>query len=253
MALPTALVDALATLTLGPLLLAQGRWVRRVTPRLPEAAGPRQGQVGQGPPLSLLVTGDSSAAGVGVATQQQALAGQLAQRLAPRWRVAWSVVARTGLDTRGLAQWLAQAPAQRHDIAVVCTGVNDVTGRVRPDDFVAQLEELVGSLRGRHGVQLTVLSPMPPMQHFTALPQPLRAYLGWQSRRLDAALRRHAQRWPGCALLPAPLPVHPGAIASDGFHPSESTYAAWADAVAATIEAAHAPGRAAPGAPAPSP
>jgi lysophospholipase L1-like esterase len=253
MPVPPALVDALATLTLGPLLLAQGRWVRRVTPRLPEAAGPRQGQAGLGPPLSLLVTGDSSAAGVGAATQQQALAGQLAQRLAPRWRVAWSVVARTGLDTRGLAQWLAQAAPQRHDVAVVCTGVNDVTGRVHPDDFAAQLEGLVGTLRGRHGVRLTVLSPVPPMQHFTALPQPLRAYLGWQSRRLDAALRLHAPRWPGCALLPAPLPVHPGAIASDGFHPSERTYAAWADAVAATIEAAHPPGRAAPGAPAPCP
>jgi lysophospholipase L1-like esterase len=253
MPVPAALVDALATLTLGPLLLAQGRWVRRVTPRLPEAAGPRQGQAGQGPPLSLLVTGDSSAAGVGVATQQQALAGQLAQRLAPRWRVTWSVVARTGLDTRGLAQWLAQEAPQRHDVAVVCTGVNDVSGRVRPEDFVARLEGLVGTLRGRHGVQLTVLSPVPPMQHFTALPQPLRAYLGWQSRRLDAALRRHAPRWPGCALLPAPLPVHPGAIASDGFHPSESTYGAWADDVAAAIEAAHLPGRAAPGAPAPCP
>ncbi|SOT38395.1 hypothetical protein F01_10034 [Burkholderia cenocepacia] len=41
-----------ATAALGPLLFAQGRYVRRVTPRLPEAAGPRDGSVGDGPPCA---------------------------------------------------------------------------------------------------------------------------------------------------------------------------------------------------------
>ncbi len=58
---------ALVTAALAPLLLWQGRHVRRVTPRLPEAAGPRAGTTGHGPPLRLLVLGDSAAAGVGVA------------------------------------------------------------------------------------------------------------------------------------------------------------------------------------------
>ncbi|EKS9872121.1 SGNH/GDSL hydrolase family protein, partial [Burkholderia cepacia] len=44
-----------ATAALGPLLFAQGRYVRRVTPRLPEAAGPRDGVAGDGPPLRVLV------------------------------------------------------------------------------------------------------------------------------------------------------------------------------------------------------
>ncbi|KAB0649370.1 SGNH/GDSL hydrolase family protein, partial [Burkholderia diffusa] len=58
----------LATAALGPLLLMQGRRVRRVTPRLAEAAGPRDGTAGDGPPLRVLVLGDSAAAGVGVAS-----------------------------------------------------------------------------------------------------------------------------------------------------------------------------------------
>ena len=60
------------TIGLGPVLLAQGHYVRRVTPRLPEPEGLRQGVEGSGPPLRLLILGDSSAAGVGVATQAEA-------------------------------------------------------------------------------------------------------------------------------------------------------------------------------------
>lgn len=48
----------LATATLGPILLLQGRHVRRVTPRLSEAAGPREGTAGDGPPLRLLIVGE---------------------------------------------------------------------------------------------------------------------------------------------------------------------------------------------------
>ena len=43
------------TLSLAPLLLVQGRWVRRRTPLLPEPPGPRAGVIGQGPVLRLLI------------------------------------------------------------------------------------------------------------------------------------------------------------------------------------------------------
>ena len=72
-----------AKFALGPLLLPQSRWLKRNALRLPEAAGPREGGVGAGGPLlRLLVVGDSSAAGVGVADQAQALALPLARCLA---------------------------------------------------------------------------------------------------------------------------------------------------------------------------
>ena len=67
----------LAAIGLAPVIIAQGLYVRRVTPRLPEPEGERSGVNGAGPPLSLLILGDSAAAGVGVATQDQALSGQL--------------------------------------------------------------------------------------------------------------------------------------------------------------------------------
>ena len=76
------LLSWLPALALSPLLLAQGVYVRRVTPRLPEAPGSRSGVAGGGPSLKLLILGDSAAAGVGAASQDEALAGQLAVALA---------------------------------------------------------------------------------------------------------------------------------------------------------------------------
>ncbi len=79
-----------ATIALGPLLLLQGRHVRRVTPVLPEPPGPRQGRSGAGPALRLLILGDSAAAGVGASTQGEALSGQLVQTLARRFDLTGS-------------------------------------------------------------------------------------------------------------------------------------------------------------------
>src|SRR5689334_20066239 len=70
-----------ASIALVPLLALQGRRVRRVTPRLPEPPGPRAGLAGDGPPLRLLILGDSSAAGVGAPSQDEALSGRLVSEL----------------------------------------------------------------------------------------------------------------------------------------------------------------------------
>ncbi len=113
-------------LVLTPVLLAQAALTRRRLPRLPEAEGPREGEVGEGPLLRLLVTGDSSAAGVGVVTQREALAGQLSQRVAEscQARVAWRLLARSGLNTAQTLELLRREAPPAADIAVVVTGVN---------------------------------------------------------------------------------------------------------------------------------
>lgn len=79
--------DTAARLLLSPLLAAQALWVISRALQLPEAAGPRSGVTGTGPILRLRIIGDSSAAGVGVAHQDQALAGQLASELSPHFNV----------------------------------------------------------------------------------------------------------------------------------------------------------------------
>jgi hypothetical protein len=136
----------LATATLGPLLLLQGRHVRRVTPRLAEAAGPRDGTAGDGPPLRLLIAGDSAAAGVGVPVQGRALSGQLVAALAATHRVSWRLIARTGWTTRDLLVQIEAEPAARFDIAVTSLGVNETTGGVPPARWLRDQAALVALL-----------------------------------------------------------------------------------------------------------
>jgi hypothetical protein len=93
---------ALATIVLGPVLLAQGRHVRRTVRLLPEPEGLREGDSGSGPLLRLLIAGDSAAAGVGAPTQDDALSGHLVSSLAGCLRVQWKLFAYTGATTADL-------------------------------------------------------------------------------------------------------------------------------------------------------
>ena len=88
-----------------PVVLAQGRAVRRSTPLLPEANGPATVHVGAGDaPVRLLVLGDSTVAGIGVATHVEGLTGGLARELAGRVDrpVAATAIGRGGATTRDL-------------------------------------------------------------------------------------------------------------------------------------------------------
>jgi lysophospholipase L1-like esterase len=232
----TAWTERGALLTLWPMLLAQGAWVRAVTPRLPEPKGARRGRVGRGPALRILVAGDSAAAGVGVDRQDDALSGQLAAALAPRFAVSWRLVARSGYTTRDLLARLRREPAHPFDVAVLSLGVNDVLRGVGVDAWQEQLGRLAALLNGRFGVRRAIFSALPPMHEMRALPHPLRWLLGARARRFDAALEALVEGLPGCErLAPVAAPPHPDNWAVDGFHPGPLAYRAWAAAVAERV------------------
>lgn len=226
-----------AKLVLGPILLPQARWVRRIALRLPEPAGAREGLLGQGvPALRLLVVGDSSAAGVGVADQAQALALPLAHRLhealgAP---VAWQLVAKSGINSAEARQLVAEAALQPADMVVVALGVNDVASQTPPRRFAAQLAGLWDDLRERTGARWAVCNGLPPMQILPLVPHPLRWYLGRYAEALDDAARvwSQSQGLGYCALRWAD---DPHALAEDGFHPGPSLYPQWAQRLAQVI------------------
>lgn len=223
-------------LLLGPVLLRQGRQVRRHALRLPEAAGPREGVVGEGAlRLRLLVVGDSAAAGVGVDHQAQALAEPLAERLALALdgRVAWQLVASTGHRAADALKALEQARLNPADVMVTSLGVNDTVGQTPVRHWLATLDALHGMAQARAGVRHTWHSAVPPMERFPVLPQPLRWVLGRDARRLDQALQRHlaGQADRGHVALP-PMPGEAaGWMARDGFHPGLLGYQAWVEAL----------------------
>ncbi|RJL25211.1 SGNH/GDSL hydrolase family protein [Bailinhaonella thermotolerans] len=245
---------------MAPLLLPQAVRVRRATPRLPEAGGPRAGLTppppyggaapltpyggasgqgggaglgpygGPGGAARLAVVGESTAAGVGVETSEEGLPGHLARALAGALGrpVAWSVAGRTGANaaevTRDLAPGVGAA-----DVVVVAVGVNDLLELTRLGAWAARVRGLAGVLRERSGGAPVVFSGMPPVGRFPALPRPLRDVLGRRAAALDLVMAHALAGVPGAVHAPMEVPVElPGFFASDGFHPSAPGYRTWA-------------------------
>ncbi len=230
-------MSAVLKLALSPLLLVQALGTRWRLPRLPEADGPREGVAGRGAAaLSLLILGDSSAAGVGVDTQADALAGQLSQALAKRLRcrLHWQLCAQSGVTT---AQALALLDdARPADVAVVVSGVNDVVDQVPPARAIQHREQLLMALRQRTGARHVVMTPVPPMHRFAGLPQPLRWVAGRDAAAHERALAAWVRTQHGVSHLPFDLPMDdPALLARDGFHPGAPLYRVWGAALAEHI------------------
>jgi lysophospholipase L1-like esterase len=224
---------------LSPLLVAQALHTRARVPRLPEAAGAREGVHGRGAKrLHLLIVGDSSAAGVGVVVQDDALAGQLVPRLAQRCAVQlhWTLLAKTGLTTAQTHAMLCAAALPPTDLAIVVTGVNDVVDQVASSQATRARERIANLLRNRAGVQHIVYCPLPPVHQFPALPQPLRWMAGADALRHNRALRewvavRRAAAGDVSTLRLDDVLLSRDNMAHDGFHPGAPVYRAVATAL----------------------
>ncbi|WP_205340431.1 SGNH/GDSL hydrolase family protein [Denitrificimonas caeni] len=225
----------LILMALAPVLLWQGRQVRRSTLRLPEAAGSRHGCLGRGQPLRLLVLGDSAAAGVGVANQDQALVGQLIAQLSTDYQVSWQLLAKSGLTSQQLLHTLDSLCGQQYDSVVLSIGVNDVIAGTSDTLWLAQLQSLRDRLNTEFKVQHIIISAIPPMQHFVALPWPLNDYLGRRARRLNRLTEQMADNCGDLTFLSVDLGISSQMLAADGFHPSALAYSVWAEHLATQI------------------
>jgi lysophospholipase L1-like esterase len=230
----------LLALPLLPYLIVQGRHTRRITPRLPEAQGPSQGVAGleyQSLPLTLLTVGESPVAGVGVDTHEQAITGQLAQALATAAQrpVSWQACGRNGVTAGEAMKHLVPAlPRQSVDIALVAFGVNDTTAFRSVARWRRDLQDLVAAIDRQCRPQIILLSGVPPVSRFPALPQPLRWVMGLKASALDAATRDLAPRLPRTHYVPLLLdPQNSAMMASDGYHPSAAGCTAWGALLAA--------------------
>ena len=223
-----ALIYPVQYLPISPLLIAQALHTRAKTLKLPEPEGPRNGVSGHGPDLRLLIMGDSAAAGVGVVHQRDALSGQLVECLAERFRVSWLLEAESGATTGDTLERLAGMETRQFDVAVTSLGVNDVTGHVGLAKWIGQQRELRAQLKERFGVSLTVVSSLPPMHSFPALPRPLSNYLGDRATRFDNELKADLAAHNDGHYLDMRISDNPDLIAEDGFHPGPGVYIEWA-------------------------
>jgi lysophospholipase L1-like esterase len=225
----------------GPVLLSQGRRLRRETPRLPDAPLPWEGSVdgggsgsagGASRPLHLLVIGDSTAAGVGVDHADLGLGGRLAEALAARTgrTVHWRAAGRNGATASDLVrQYLTPALHGPTDLVFLTVGANDALALRSANAFRRDVRRILERTFAAHPEAALLMSSLPAFFRFQLLPEPLRRSLYRHSQSLEREARQLVEAAPRAHMSPPPPPYTEGFFASDDFHPSAIGYKDWAD------------------------
>lgn len=236
---------AAGILPLLPLLYYQGKRIQAAVPMLPEAKEP-QGLV-PGPPdkiLRLLCLGESTIAGVGVATHAEGFTGALARTLgaALRTQVQWRVYARSGFTLRRVRQKLLPLIEETEvDLIVIGTGGNDAFKLTNPSTFRKEVLATIAELRERFGTDIPIAFPnMPPIKEFPAFTPLIKATIGnlveFHGEQLAAAIVNHPRVYFNEDIIRLKywtealnMEEDPTAFFSDGVHPSGLTYQVWGD------------------------
>lgn len=222
-----------------PVIPVQGYRLNRSIPRFEDAAG-RTGQVGAGARTRKVVAlGDSVTAGYAISHHRWSVAGQLAERLAARddATVRWQVCARSGATASEALQLVSASALADADLVFVSAGVNDLKNLHSAARFRRELGALLDAVLDAAPAAQVCLLGIPPLDHFPAFPRPLADALGWRGRVFDAIGVDLVRARPRTLRIQADGPLEPQMFGPDGFHPSRTLHAAFADAVMAQLPA----------------
>lgn len=240
-----------ALASVAALTVAEGFWVRgRLLPSRtedPEAARGLFGRQHQGPPLNLVLMGDSLAVGYGSEDPTETVGVILANELAELSErpVQLENVARVGAESIDLLVQLGAVRgfSSRPDVAVVIVGANDAM-HLRPlNESLGALRTTITELRSM-GAQV-VLASCPDLGTVRPFFEPLRYFAHWLSRLLATsqtivALRAGARTVSLADSLGALFRQDPGTMFSqlDHLHPSARGYHHAAEVLLPSVRAA---------------
>lgn len=227
-----------ATIALIPALVIQGNRVKKNTLKLPEPQGKRQGRTGIGKKLSLLILGDSAAAGVGVEHQDDALLGAILHELKNDFEIDWKLQAKTGDTSSKVIHALDQIEVQHYDVIVTSVGVNDVTKLMPARVWIQKQEQLYSKIQQKFSPKLIIAAGVPPMNMFPALPNPLAWLFGQYAKQMNQQLKKIVNQQVNMQWIEYDIEKYRAMnlqMAADGFHPSKEVYTLWGQEVAGKI------------------
>lgn len=228
----------ISTLALIPVLVIQGNRVKKNTVQLPEPEGEREGTCGQGQPLSILIVGDSAAAGVGVEHQDDALLGAILKDLQHDFKIQWKLHAKTGDSTVKVICAIEQLETEHFDVVISSVGVNDVTKLMPADIWIQKQKKLYAMIQQKFSPELVIAAGVPPMNMFPALPNPLAWLFGQYAKKMNQQLAKFVASQDTMQWIEYDIEKYRAMnleMAADGFHPSKEVYTLWGQEVASKI------------------
>ncbi|GAA4689342.1 SGNH/GDSL hydrolase family protein [Phytohabitans rumicis] len=233
--------------TAAGVIVAQAKQARRIIPQADSPPPRGDGVYGArlpGKPITMVVLGDSSAAGYGTFRPRETPGALLANGVSRRLRrpVRLHRFAVVGAESSGLVPQVEAALEVKPDIAVILVGGNDVTHRTSTSTAVRHLVNAVRDLRAA-GAEV-VVGTCPDLGTIRPIKPPLRWLTRYWSRQLAAAQTVavvEARGWTVSLgdLLGPRFTAEPTRMFSwDRFHPSAEGYAVAAAALLPTVLAA---------------
>lgn len=121
------------------------------------------------------------------------------------------------------------------DLVFVSAGVNDLKNLHSVAQFRRDFAALLDAVLAAAPQAQVCWLGIPPLDHFPAFPRPLADALGWRGRIFDAVAAAAVQQRDRAVRIQSDGPLAPEMFGPDGFHPSETLHAAFADAVLAVV------------------
>jgi len=188
--------------------------------------GPEDGE-----PLTLVVLGDSSVAGVGADAAEDTLTYGVAKALSDQYRVSLHALGVSGSRLANVVnQQLPHLEGLEADIVLVCVGTNDVTHGTTIREARRQLRLLVEGLALVAPDAKVIVSGLPPAETSTAFHRPLRDLLGFRALLFTRLYR--AELTPNgisvfdiAKLTKSAFHGKREMFSADRFHPSSAGYA----------------------------
>lgn len=237
------LLASAVLLPLLPLMYRDGKRIMSTIPKLPDARQPEGVVAGPaGQPLRLLLVGESTMSGVGVATHAEGFAGALARTLGAGWRteVQWRVYARSGFTLKKVREEVLPLIEETEaDLIVVGMGGNEAFKMNTPAGVRRDFQALIDDLRERFGPDVPIAFPnMPPIKEFPAFTPVLKFTLGNMVECFGEELDQLVKNQPNVYYNKEVIRLKdwtkalnmdndPTAFFSDGVHPSGLTYTTW--------------------------
>ena len=188
--------------------------------------GPEDGE-----PLTLVVLGDSSVAGVGADAAEDTLTYGVAKALSDQYRVGLHALGVSGSKLCNVVgEQLPQVAGLDPDIVLVCVGTNDVTHGTTFREARRQLRLLADGLATVAPDAVVLVSGLPPAETALAFRRPLRDLLGLRASLFTRAYRAELGRYgiPVFDIAREARKAFRGKkemFSSDLFHPSSAGYA----------------------------